>query len=154
MRFRAWLQFLATVANSATSTSTNTGSFAAGGGLLAAVLVAFDNKGSAATNVRAQLLPSYLTSRYSNNNTTGGTQQNTLSGWSELAGVVEQLDSHQQLLQQQQQHADASAGAAPSFLVAHAAYGFEADDVIAAAAQWVSAVGDWLNCGYFDKEGG
>lgn len=146
-RFLAWLQFLAAVASSA----------AAARAPLAAVLVAFDNKGSALTNVRAQLQPNYLSMRY-----TGIGQQKTpsaaarasvaLSGWGELAAVVEQLNQQHQQQQQpattgQQQPAAAAAAMAAvpgwqQFLVAHAAYGFEADDVMAAAAHWVSS--PWL----------
>jgi hypothetical protein len=123
------------------------------------VLVAFDNKGSALTNVRAQLQPTYLSKRYPSQQQQqqGGkaVQQNVaLSGRAELSGVVEQLSHCYNEQQQQQQDdqpallqpllgghgsADATPPACP-YLVAHAAYGFEADDAIAAAAQWVSGV--------------
>jgi hypothetical protein len=121
-------------------------------GPLAAVLVAFDNKGSALTNVRAQVQPSYLSGRYAGKaSQQQGRTDVALTGWGELAAVVEQLNSQQPLnsikqqqqkqkQQNQQQQPSASAAAAPNWqhFVAHAAYGFEADDVLAAAVQWVS----------------
>jgi hypothetical protein len=155
-RFSAWLQFLAAFTDSCIrpnshaprdSNRTTTDSSSSGGDTLACVLVAFDNKGSALTNVRAQLQPAYLSKRYPSQQQQQQSgkppQLNVaLSGWAELSGVVDQLN-HCKQQQQQQLGGQGSAGAAPPacpYLVTHAAYGFEADDAIAAAAQWVSGV--------------
>jgi hypothetical protein len=104
-RFNAWIAFLqaATAAN--------------------AVLVAFDNKGSSESNVRAQLSQQrYLRQRYKQGAATAlagrgsSSSSVTLDGWGQLAQCIAQ----------------------PGCISAHAAYGYEADDVLAAAAQWVS----------------
>jgi 5'-3' exonuclease len=89
------------------------------GGTLSAVVVAFDTKGSTLTNVRAQQLPGYLSRRHSS-----ASSSSSSSGFAELAGVVEQQQWP---------------GCGP-FLACHAAFGFEADDVLAAAASWVRRV--------------
>lgn len=182
VRFAQWLQFLSAVANSPRASTYGSSSSSSGvnvgehsvairhTGPLAAVVVAFDNKGSAMTNVRAQQMPSYLKNRYS------GSSDVALAGWSELSSVVSEFDKQQQQQQphhHQQQHAISSTGsctwqqpglqlhhttapgaeeyqppatAFPScrFFAVHAAYGFEADDVIATAAQWVG----FRLCGY------
>jgi len=147
-RFAAWLQFLAAFTNSNSSSS----------GPLAAVLVAFDNKGSALTNARAQVLPAYLSKRYNQGSTTStqgtglpppaasmqagqgkaGPGTAALSGWSQLAGVLDQLNTQQELQELQEHQSSTRIPASCSYLAAHAAYGLEADDVIAAAVQWVS----------------
>lgn len=155
-RFKAWLQFLAAFTNSPSSSSSNSNSSC---GPLAAVLVAFDNKGSVLTNARAQVLPAYLSKRYSHQSSTtskhgtglpaaaasmqagqrrAGTGSAALSGWAQLAGVLDQLNTQQELQELQEQQFSTSIHASCSYLAAHAAYGLEADDVIAAAVQWVS----------------
>jgi hypothetical protein len=126
-RFAAWLQFLAAAA-CAGGGGRCSGGGSGSGAALAAVLVAFDNKGSALTNVRAQLAPSYLSTRYGSSSG----RDTQLASWSELSAVVEQLQQ-----QQQQTSASASSSVTPCFLSCQAAYGFEADDVLAAAAAWV-----------------
>jgi hypothetical protein len=106
-RFNAWIRFL----QAATAAD--------------AVLVAFDNKGTSDTNVRAQLSQQrYLRQRYKHQQSPSAAQSTagrgsssvTLNGWGHLAQSI----TH------------------PGCVVAHAAYGYEADDVLAAAAQWVS----------------
>jgi hypothetical protein len=114
-RFNVWIRFL----HAATAAD--------------AVLVAFDNKGTSSTNVRAQLSQQrYLRQRYKqqpgqpaahspagrgNSSSSSSSSSNvTLDGWGHLAQSITQ----------------------PGCVVAHAAYGYEADDVLAAAAQWVS----------------
>jgi hypothetical protein len=108
-RFNAWIRFL----QAATAAD--------------AVLVAFDNKGTSDTNVRAQLSQQrYLRQRYKQQQNPSAAHSSagrirssssvSLNGWGHLAQSI----SH------------------PGCVVAHAAYGYEADDVLAAAAQWVS----------------
>lgn len=108
-RFNAWIAFL----QAATAAD--------------AVLVAFDNKGTSDSNVRAQLSQQrYLRQRYKQQQgqTTaagpagrGSSSGVTLNGWGHLAQSITQ----------------------PGCVVAHAAYGYEADDVLAAAAQWAAS---------------
>jgi hypothetical protein len=113
-RFNAWIRFL----QAATAAD--------------AVLVAFDNKGTSNTNVRAQLSQQrYLRKRYKpqqnqsaaqssagrgSSSSSSSSSSSTLNGWGHLAQSI----THS------------------GCVVAHAAYGYEADDVLAAAAHWVS----------------